>query len=132
MAGSNCVLRIADGPLANAFLLLEGLRLTSWKIEQDEVDVTVASGPGWRRLLSGAGLRSMEVQISGLYLRSEGELRLREAALSGAVFATELTLDEGEAIKGSFVASELRFESAVNEEVTYAATLRSAGPITVG
>jgi predicted secreted protein len=132
VTGSKCLLRISDGSSSPAFLLVEGLRLTSWKIEQEEVDVTVATDEGWRRLLFGAGLRSLEVQISGLYLRSAGELLLRQAALSGAIFKGELTLDEGEVIAGPFVTSDLRFDNMVNEEVTYAATLRSAGPMTVG
>jgi predicted secreted protein len=131
LAGNECLLRISDGEIAGSFHLIEGLRLSGWKISQEEVEVTDLSDQGWRRLLSGAGLRSLEVRLSGLYLGSQGEQRLREVAFSGTAAACELTLDQGLAVRGSFVASELRFGSAVNEEATYAATLKSAGPVSI-
>lgn len=130
--GSECLLRISDGEPIPALKLVEGLRLTGWNVTQQSVEVTDMSDAGWTRLLSGAGLRSLEIQLGGLFLGSEGELRLREVALSGSAADCELTLDQGEAVRGRFIASELRYESAVNEEVTYSATLRSAGPISIG
>ena len=131
LAGSECLLRIMGGGSTPTYHLVEGLRMTGWKMSQEEVEVTDTSDGGWRRLLSGAGLRSLEVQVRGLYLGSEGELRLREVAFSGTAVECELTLDEAEAVRGAFIASELCFESTVNEEATYSAILRSAGPIVV-
>lgn len=129
--GSECLLRISDGEQAASFHLVEGIRLNGWKVTQEEVEVTDLGDQGWRRLLSGAGLRTLEVNLSGLYLGSRGEQRLREVAFSGTAVACELTLDQGVAVRGAFVASELQFESAINEEATYAATLRSAGPVAI-
>jgi TP901-1 family phage major tail protein len=132
VAGSDCLLRIASGHANSSLILVEGLRLSGWTVSQEGVEVTDASDKGWRRLLPDAGLRSLEVRLSGLFLRSEGELRLREVAFSGTAAACELTLEQGVAVRGRFIVSELHFDSAVNEEVTYAATLRSAGLVTVG
>lgn len=129
--GSDCLLRISNGLVAPTYLLVEGARLNGWKISQEEVEVTDGSDEGWRRLLSGAGLRSLELNISGLYLGSEGECRLRDLAFSGAAFECELTLDQGSAVRGRFIALNLNFESALNEEATYEATLRSAGLVVV-
>jgi TP901-1 family phage major tail protein len=131
VTGSECLLEISDGKPAMSFLLVEGLRLSGWKLSQEEVDVTHLGDGGWRTLLSGAGLRSLEVRFSGLYLGSAGELRLRELAFGGLAAECRLSLEQGTAVRGKFIASELQFESAVNEEATCSSTLRSAGPISI-
>lgn len=130
--GSACVLHISDGKTAPTLHLVEGLRLSGWKLRQEAVEVTDMSDAGWSRLLSGAGLRTLEIQVQGLYLGSEGELRLREVALTGIAAECELTLDPAKTIRGPFIASELRYDNPINEEVTYSATLRSAGHVAIG
>lgn len=132
VSGSDCVLRISDGRPGSAFLLVEGLRLSGWKFALDEVDVTTQVDGGWRRLLPGAGPRSLEVQLRGLYLGSPGELKLRQAAFEGTLFDGQMTLDESEEVRGQFLVCELRVDGAINEEATYSAVLRSSGPITIG
>ncbi|NJC06932.1 TP901-1 family phage major tail protein [Sphingomonas kaistensis] len=131
IAGSDCLLRISNGEPTPQYLLVEGLRLSGWKVSQEEVDVSDLSDGGWRKLLSGAGLRSLEVKLTGLYLGSEGELRLRDMAFSGVSAECTLSLDQGTAVRGQFIVSELRFDSAVNEEATYASILRSTGPVSI-
>jgi predicted secreted protein len=132
LSGSDCILSISDGQATPAFRQVEGLRVTGWKLVHNEVDVTTSSSDGWRRLLSGAGLRSLDLRIAGLYLGSTGEMLLRAAALSGSTFVARLTLDPATALRGEFLAIELELDGNVNEEATYAALLRSAGPITIG
>lgn len=131
LQGNECLLRIADGKPSEHFLLVEGVRVSGWSIAQEGVDVTNLADGEWRHLLSGAGLRSLEVKLTGLYLGSEGELRLRELAFSGMAAECTFSLDQGTAVRGPFVVSELRFDSAVNEEATYAAILRSAGHVSI-
>ncbi|WP_426267867.1 phage tail tube protein [Sphingomonas sp. LHG3443-2] len=131
LGGNDCLLRISDGEESPTFLLVEGVRLSGWTISHDEVEVTDAGDEGWRRLLPGAGLRSLELKLSGLYLGSAGERLLRDCAFSGAAFGCVLTLDHAEAVRGRFIAVKLQMDSAINEEATYAATLRSAGPVVI-
>lgn len=128
---AECLLRISDGLPQGGFVEVEGLRVSGWQVVSEEVDITSSADDGWRRLLSGAGLRSLEVHFTGLYLGSPGQLRLRELAFEGRAFEGEVTLDNGKAVRGRFIASELRHESVVNEEATCAAVLRSVGPILV-
>lgn len=131
LGGSDCVLRISDSETPSSFVLVEGVRVSGWKISQEEVDVTDGGDEGWRRLLPGAGLRSLELTLSGLYLGSVGELLLRDKAFRGDAVECALTLDQGTAIRGRFIAVSLSFESVVNDEATYAATLRSAGSVII-
>lgn len=129
--GSDCLLRIENAESGAPPLLVGGLRLTGWTLQHDEVDITDGGDAGWSRLLSGAGLKSLKLQLSGLYLGSPGEQRLRSLAFAGAAFGCELSLDQGSALQGRFVVTELRFDSAINEEAVYAATLRSSGIIVI-
>lgn len=131
LSGSECLLRIADQEADPSFILVEGVRLSGWKVSQEAVDVTDGGDEGWRRLLPAAGLRSLELVLNGLYLGSVGEHLLRDKAFRGEAFECALTLDQGKAVRGRFIVVNLSFESVVNEEATYAATLRSAGSIVV-
>lgn len=131
LRGSDCVLRIGDPGTSSNFVLVEGVRLSGWKILQEQVEVTDGGDEGWRRLLPGAGLRSLELAFSGMYLGSIGEQLLRDKAFRGKPVECALTLDEGTAVRGRFIASSLSFEATVNDEATYAATLRSAGAVTI-
>ena len=129
--GSDCLLRISDGSAPPAFVLIEGVRVSGWHVSREAVDVTDAGDDGWTRLLSGGGNRTLELKLSGLYLGSPGELLLRDRAIDGAAFDCVLTLDQGTAVRGRFIAVELSFESSVNEEASYAATLRSADSVAI-
>jgi TP901-1 family phage major tail protein len=131
LKGSDCLLRIVDPAPGSEPSLVEGLRLIGWALKHEEVDVTNGADQGWSRLLSGAGLRSIKLRLSGMFLGSAGEELLRESAFSGAAFECELTLEQGAVLSGMFAVIEFQFESAINEEATYAATLRSSGPIAI-
>lgn len=131
LIASDCLLRIAAAARGEDPLFVEGLRLTGWTLKHDEVDVTDGGNQGWSQLLDRAGLRSLKLQLSGVFLGSPGEERLRKCAFTGAAFGCEFTLEQGLALRGDFVATELRFESAIDEEATYSATLRSSGPIAI-
>lgn len=127
--GNDCLLSIRSDLAGSPYVPVEGARIIAWKVSQDVVEVTDAGDGPWRRLLSGSGLRSLQVEVQGLYLGSAGEVLLSQLALSGVAFDAEMTLGAGKAVRGSFITSALSIESAVNEEATYAATLRSAGPV---
>lgn len=131
MRGDDCVLRISDPADPSELVLVEGVRLSGWKIAQEAIEVSDAGDQGWRRLLPGAGMRSLELTLNGLYLGSNGELLLRNKAFRGEAVDCSLTLDQGTAVRGRFIALTMSFESAVNEEATYVVTLRSAGPVVI-
>lgn len=129
LEGGHCLLSIRAEFAETPYIPIEGVRISGWKVSQEVVDVTNAGDGPWRRHLSESGLRSLQVELRGLYLGSEGEALLRQMALTGAAFDAEMTLGQEKVVRGSFLASEFSIESAVSEEATYAASLRSAGPI---
>lgn len=131
LLGNDCLFRIHVEDVETSPLLVAGVRVSNWSITQEEVEITDGSDAGWRRLLTGAGVRDLQVQLEGLYLGSPGELHLRGAALSGTIVFCDLALDQSTALRGEFIASTYRLDNVYNEESTYAVTLRSAGPITI-
>lgn len=131
LLGNECIFRIHDESVETSPHLVAGVRVSSWSVTHEDVEVTDSSDAGWRRLLSGAGVRALHVQLEGVHLRSFGELHLRAAALSGKVVSCELALDQSTALQGEFIASTYRLDNVFNEEASYSVTLRSAGPITI-
>lgn len=128
-AGDGCVVRVGLTEDVSGQLLLEGCRVTALRVTQDEVDVTTAAGEGWRTLLPGAGLRSLQVDLAGLCLGSEGEQLLRRAALSGELIQSSIGVDDHRSISASFLVMQWSISSHVNEEATYEVVLHSSGTV---
>ena len=55
------------GGSPQVFTLLPGLRDTDWTVNGDQVDVTSKDSNTWRTLLAGAGIRSLDVSVSGIF-----------------------------------------------------------------
>lgn len=110
---------------------VEGLRLTALTIFNAPAEVATMASGAWRRLLSGAGERGMEISGSGLFLGGVGELRLREMALGGHVLPFEMTLEAGRILRGDFIVTSLGYDGPHDEEVSYRVTLTSSGPVSV-
>lgn len=130
-AGDGSTLRIAKTGSQGQHLFVEGCRVVSCRISQEEVDVTTSADGGWRKLLGRAGLRSFQVVLDGVFLGSPGEQFLREAAFSGELIHGHLLLDHERAVSGQFLVSKLTIESKVKNEATYEVVLESAGPVSL-
>lgn len=113
------------------FLPVTGMRLTGLGIQNESVDVTDQSSRGWRTLLSGAGLRTVELSAAGIFLGGEGELRLRSMALSGGAAEFVVTLEKGRRLRGNFVVGQISYEGLSDDETTYRVSLASASAVTL-
>jgi len=94
------------------------------------VVVTHKESGGWRELLSGAGIRSVSVSGSGIFLGSEAETQLRANALSGAIDDYELSFESGERMRGRFLVQRLDYAGDFNGERSYSVALESSGVVT--
>ena len=127
--GSAFLLKIGDGATPPAYRTVAGLRTTQMSINGDTVVVTHKESGGWRELLSGAGVRSVSVSASGIFLGSEAETAIRANALAGLVDAYELSFEDGEKLRGKFLVQRLDYSGDFNGERNYAVTLESSGPV---
>lgn len=130
-AGDGCLVQVGLAEAGAEQLLVEGCRLTGFRVSQDEVDVTTSASEGWRTLLPSAGLRAIQVDLAGIYLGSSGELLLRRAALTGELIQGSVSVDDNTIVSAPFLVRRLSVASHVNDEATYEVVLQSAGTVTL-
>ncbi|MFA9200903.1 MAG: phage major tail protein, TP901-1 family [Cypionkella sp.] len=128
--GAAFLLRIGDGASPpNNHYAVAGLRTTQVSINSDTVVVTHKGSGGWRELLSGAGIRSVSVSASGIFLGSAEELIVRNHALGGTLEWYQLRFEDGSTLAGRFLIQRLDYAGDFNGERTYAVQLESSGPV---
>ena len=127
--GSAFLLKVGDGASPPAYRTVAGLRTTQMSINGDTVIVTHKESGGWRELLSGAGVRSVSVSASGIFLGSAAEASIRANALAGLVDAYELSFEDGEKLRGKFLVQRLDYAGDFNGERNYSVVLESSGAV---
>ena len=127
--GSAFLLKVADGATPPAYATVAGLRTTQMSINGDTVVVTSKDSGGWRELLSGAGVRSVSVSASGIFIGSAAEAAIRAHALAGAIADYELSFEGGEKLRGQFLVQRLDYSGDFNGERNYAVVLESSGAV---
>ncbi len=127
--GSAFLLKIRDGALPPVYRTVAGLRTTQMSINGDSVVVTHKESGGWRELLSGAGTRSVSVSAAGIFLGSEAEADVRGHALAGTIADYELSFEDGEKMRGTFLVQRLDYAGDFNGERNYTLQLESSGPV---
>jgi TP901-1 family phage major tail protein len=128
--GSAFLLKISDGAVPTpAYQTVAGLRTTQMSINGDTVVVTSKDSGGWRELLSGAGTRSVSVSAAGIFLGSAAEAQVRANALTGTLDAYELSFEDGEKLRGSFLIQRLDYSGDFNGERNYTMQLESSGAV---
>ena len=127
--GSAFLLKVGDGAIPPAYRTVAGLRTTQMSINGDTVVVTHKESGGWRELLSGAGVRSVSVSASGIFLGSAAEASIRANALAGLVDAYELSFEDGEKLRGKFLVQRLDYAGDFNGERNYSVVLESSGAV---
>lgn len=127
--GSAFLLKISDGALPPVYRTVAGLRTTQMSITGDTVVITSKDSGGWRELLSGAGLRTVSVSAAGIFLGSAAEAQLRANAMAGTLDAYELSFEDGEKLRGSFLIQRLDYAGDFNGERNYSLQLESSGAV---
>lgn len=127
--GSAFLLKVSDGATPAVYATVAGLRTTQMSINGESVVVTTKDSGGWRELLSGAGTRSVSVSAAGIFLGSAAEGQIRSNALAGTIADYELSFEDGEKLRGSFLIQRLDYSGDFNGERNYALTLESSGVV---
>ena len=128
--GAAFLLKIGDGAIPpGSYYTVAGLRTTQVSINSDTVVVTHKGSGAWRELLSGAGIRSVSVSASGIFLGSAEELIVRNHALAGTLESYQLSFEDGSSLSGRFLIQRLDDAGDFNGERTYAVQLESSGMV---
>ena len=128
--GAAFLLKISDGAAPAVYQTVAGLRTTQLSVTGETVVVTSKDSAGWRELLSGAGVRSVSVTAAGIFLGSAAEAQLRANAMNGTLDAYELSFEDGEKLRGSFLVQKLDYSGDFNGERNYTLQLETSGPVT--
>lgn len=128
--GAAFLLKISDGAVPTpAYQTVAGLRTTQMSITGDTVVITSKDSGGWRELLSGAGVRTVSVSASGIFLGSAAESQIRTNAMAGTLDDYELSFEDGAKLRGRFLIQKLDYAGDFNGERNYAMQLESSGEV---
>ena len=118
---------------------LGGMRSTSMSINGETVDITTKESATFdaaagndigRVLLANAGIRSMSISASGVFIDSASENTTRATAFSGDMVNYDLIFADTSSAKGAFIITSYERAGEYNGEETYSLTLESSGTIT--
>ena len=127
--GRAFLLKIGDGGNPETFEVIGGMRSTSFRINNEIVDVTHKESGGWRDLLSGAGIRHVALGGSGVFTNSASELLMQSKALEASVANYQVTFESGASFSGAFQVTALDYTGDYNGERSYNISLESSGPV---
>lgn len=109
---------------------IAGVRVTSFTINNGQVDITNKDSSGWRTLLSSAGTRSVEISVNGV-VDNGTTYETFQSNATGDTFATyQLVYGDADAIEATFQVSNFQATGGFDDEQTFQATLLSSGAIT--
>ena len=127
--GSAFLLKISNGATPAVYNTVAGLRTTQMTVTGETVVITSKDIGGWREILSGAGVRSVGVAASGIFLGSAAEAQIRANAMAGTLDDYELSFEDGEKLRGRFLIQRLDYAGDFNGERSYTMQLESSGEV---
>jgi TP901-1 family phage major tail protein len=129
-AGKDILLKIGDGLDLESFTPIAGLRAKTVSLNARTIDVTHADSPGrWRELIEGAGVRTVSVTGSGLFVDSAADETARSVFFDQTLRNWQLVIPDFGQLNGPFVITALEYSGRHDGEATYSISLASAGEI---
>ena len=128
--GKDLLLKIdEDGD--GSFTTIAGLRSRRIAFNAQVVDVTDAESAGrWRELLGGAGVQRAALSGSGIFKDAASDATLRQVFFESRVVAFQAVIPDFGKVTGPFQVTALEYGGEHDGEVTFEATLESAGALT--
>ena len=112
------------------FTTIAGLRTRRIAFNAETVDVTDAESAGrWRELLSGAGVQRASLSGRGIFKDQASDASLRALFFAGRVAPFQAVIPDFGSVSGPFQVTALEYAGEHNGEVTFEATLESAGSL---
>lgn len=109
-----------------AYMTIGGVRAKSITINNEEVDITDGDDDTWKKLLEGAGVRSLAASISGLVTNASAFEQLQDKAFAGNIWRLRFNFADGDSLTGLFLISSLELNGEYNGAQAFTASLVSA------
>lgn len=117
----------------STYVTIGGARQASVTINNELVDVTNSDDAGIRKLLAGAGVNSVSIKLSGLYVEDAAATAMRTDAATDAHRNYQFVTPGATAktYQGSFKIASYQESGSYKDAVTYEITFESAGAVTI-
>jgi TP901-1 family phage major tail protein len=128
--GRDGTLFISNG---SSYISVGGLRNKSIKFDESNVDITTADSSGrWKEMIAGAGVRSVEIDCTGMFDRDAG-MKLAIAAFNNGAKATMRFTHTGIGmqIDSDFIIDSFSIDSPYDGAVGFSLKVTSAAAVTV-
>lgn len=127
--GSLVLIKVGNGATTEVFSTVGGLLVSHMLLNRALVDGSTLESQDYRKLLSGAGMKSMRISGSGIFTDAASEELLRGYAFDGGSHNYRFIFANGAYCAGPFVISRYERRGDYDEEEIYALTLESAGVV---
>jgi len=130
LKGSEFLLEVEDPGAPGNFSTLGGLKSKTLTLNGEPVDVTNHGSAGYRKLLNGTGINSIDVAGDGVTVKIDSlkdilEFWVNRAQLTFRV-SIKLGADNVVQITGPFAIASIEFSGENDKEVPYSISLQSA------
>lgn len=112
--------------VAGVFTQLGGMQTNSLTFNNEVVDVTNKGSLGFRTLLEAGGVRSLELNVTGIFDDDAGYRIMRNAVQNGAHISCRMLFETGDVIEGQFAVASVQNSGEYNGAVNYTISLQSA------
>ncbi|MBP0617925.1 phage major tail protein, TP901-1 family [Jiella mangrovi] len=127
--GKDLLLKI-DEEGDGSFTTIAGLRSRRIAFNAQTVDITDSESAGrWRELLGGAGVQRAALSGSGIFKDAASDATLRHVFFESRVAAFQAVIPDFGRVTGPFQVTALEYGGEHDGEVTFEATLESAGAL---
>ena len=131
-AAHDVEVRLADASSADGYTNLAALRMRDLSLYGQNVDSThIDSVGGWRDRLVGVGWKRALLRGSGVFKRYATDQLLRQLFLTAHIAELQLILPGVGTLIGPMQITALSWAGGPTDELAYAITLESAGPLDV-
>ncbi|MEX0345044.1 MAG: phage major tail protein, TP901-1 family [Rhizobiaceae bacterium] len=125
--GKDLLLKLYTG---SAFETVAGLRTKRLSLNSDTVDITDSESAGrWRELLAGSGVQRASISGSGIFKDAQSDAELRSIFFNSTIADWQCIVPDFGTMEGPFQLTSLEYTGNHDGEVTFEATLESAGQI---
>lgn len=119
---------------SDTFETVAGLRATRIGFNAQSVNVTnVASAGGWRELLAGAGVRSVNISGNGVFRDEATDARMRDVFFNSEIPNFQVIIPDFGTLEGPFMLTSLEYSGDYDGEAQFELSLASSGaPVFTG
>ncbi len=130
MAEKGSLMLLKEGLIIDPAVTIAGARTTSYRTNNEMVEITDKDASQKRQLLEGAGTQSHQFQLSGVYIDGAIHDTINGYVQADSFNNFSMVFANGDTIEGSFQITEYENTGEYNGEQTFSMTLESTAALT--